>query len=96
MTGDELAAWLGSIFPGMELLLVDATVVDPPSPRATAARTVLTDPEALRELGIGLVVYPDGRTVDTGAPAPGWPPAGVALFALWCCAPLLSLCRRSQ
>ena len=27
MTGDELAAWLGSIFPGMELLLVDATPV---------------------------------------------------------------------
>lgn len=78
------------------LLLVDATVVDPPSPRATAARTVLTDPEALRKLGIGLVVYPDGRTVDTGATAPGWPPAGVALFALWCCVPLLSMCRRSQ
>ena len=78
------------------LLLVDATVVDPPSPRAAAARASLQDPGALRELGIGLVVHPDGRVVDTGAPAPGWPPAGVALFALWCCIPIFSLCHRSQ
>lgn len=96
------------------LLLIDAAVIDPPSPRWVAAREAAgraaeaADTEALRSLGVGLVVYPGGQVVDTGAPAPGWPPLGVALFALWCCVPLLGasparrpgprkpMCRRSQ
>ena len=66
-------------------LLVDATLVDPPSPRWVAAREAVSeepvDVARLRELGVGLVVYPDGRAVDTGAPPRGLPPVGIALFA---------------
>ena len=66
-------------------LLVDATLVDPPSPRWVAAREAVSeepvDLARLRELGVGLVVYPDGRAVDTGAPPRGLPPVGIALFA---------------
>ena len=70
---------------GADALLVDGTLVDPPSPRWLAAREAVSqepvDTARLRELEIGLVVYPDGRVLDTGAPARGLPPAGLALFA---------------
>lgn len=76
-------------------LRVDGVFTDPPSPRWSQAHAALGaggDPTAeLRNLDIGVVVYPDGRAVDTGAPARGCPPLGVALFALWCAAPLLAL-----
>ena len=66
-------------------LLVDGTLVDPPSPRWLAAREAVSqepvDTARLRELEIGLVVYPDGRVLDAGAPARGLPPAGLVLFA---------------
>lgn len=84
-------------------LRVDATLIDPPSPRWSAAHAAVDNPQALRELGVGLVVYPadpadpaeGGYTVvDTGAPARGLPPLGVALFALWCVVPLVPMIRR--
>ncbi|CAM4273387.1 MULTISPECIES: hypothetical protein [Corynebacterium] len=66
-------------------LLVDATLVDPPSPRWVAAHEAVSDEPVnmarLRELEVGLVVYPDGRVLETGAPARGLPPVGIALFA---------------
>ena len=94
------------------LLLVDATVADAPSPRWSAARDAVgagLDPVApdagaldlgaldrLAALGIGVVVTPDGRVAETSARARGLPPAGLALFALWCAAPLAGVCRRSR
>ncbi|OHF38240.1 hypothetical protein [Corynebacterium sp. HMSC074A01] len=66
-------------------LLVDGTLVDPPSPRWVAAHEAVeqepVDTTRLRELEIGLVVYPDGRVLETGAAARGLPPVGLALFA---------------
>lgn len=66
-------------------LLVDATLVDPPSPRWVAAHEAVkqepVDVARLRELEVGLVVYPDGRVLETGAPPRGLPPVGIALFA---------------
>lgn len=78
------------------LLLVDGTVTDPPAPRAQAAGAYLDDPDTLRDLGIGLVVYPDGSVVDTGAEKQPWPPVHVALFALWCCVPAAELRKRDK
>lgn len=78
-------------------LRVDATLIDPPSLRWRAAHAALGDPHTLRQLGVGLVAYPAGEgytVVDTGAPARGWPPLGVALFALWCVVPLVPLIGR--
>lgn len=78
-------------------LRVDATVIDPPSPRWRAAHAAVDNPHTLRELGVGLVVYPtEGgyAVVNTGAPARGLPPLGVALFALWCVVPLVPMIRR--
>ena len=86
-------------------LRVDAHLTDPPSQRWSHAHAALQKaggaaagshmPEEtaaeLRDLGIGLVVFPDGQVAETGAPARGWPPVGVALFALWCAVPLLAL-----
>lgn len=70
-------------------LTVDGVEVDPPSPRWFAAQAAINDPARLRELGIGVVVRTDGSVQDTGAPARPLPPAGIALFALWCAMPLL-------
>ena len=70
-------------------LTVDGVVVDPPSLRWTAAQAAVDDHARLRELGIGVVVFPDGSTRDTGAPARPLPPVGIALFALWCMAPMV-------
>ena len=70
-------------------LTVDGVEVDPPSPRWFAAQAAIDDPARLRELGVGVVVRADGATQETGAPARPLPPAGIALFALWCAVPLL-------
>ncbi|GAA1165783.1 hypothetical protein CGLAUT_11165 [Corynebacterium glaucum] len=75
------------------LLLVDGTVADPPSPRWLAAQRAQNDLEALKSLGIGVVVYPDGDLLETGAEQRGLPPLGIALFALWCAAPLFGVTR---
>ena len=74
-------------------LTVDGVAVDPPSLRWAAAQAALDDQERLRELGVGVVVRADGSVTDTGAPARPLPPAGVALFALWCMVPLLQCVR---
>ncbi|AWB85165.1 hypothetical protein C3E79_10380 [Corynebacterium liangguodongii] len=71
-------------------LRIDARVVDAPSPRWQAAQARPGDLDYLADLGIGVVVYPDGRVVVTGAPARGPEPVGLALLALWCVAPLAS------
>lgn len=70
-------------------LTVDGVEVDPPSPRWFAAQAAIDDPARLRELGVGVVVHTDSSVQDTGAPARPLPPAGIALFALWCAVPLL-------
>ena len=75
------------------LLLVDGTVADPPSPRWLAAQRAQNDLEALKSLGIGVVVYPDGDLRETGSEQRGLPPLGIALFALWCAAPLFCVTR---
>lgn len=75
-------------------LVVDGAVVDAPNPRWTAAQGASV--EELRALGIGLVVRADGSITDTGAPARPLPPAGLALFALWCAVPLTAVCPTSQ
>lgn len=66
-------------------LLVDGALVDPPSPRWRAAHEAVeqdpVDQARLRELEVGLVVYPDGHVLDTGAPTRGLPPVGLVLFA---------------
>lgn len=78
-------------------LRIDGRVVDAPSPRWSRAQAIAGDAggagstDALAALGIGVVVYPDGRVVETGAPARQLPPAGLALFALWWAAPLLAV-----
>lgn len=77
-------------------LVVDGVAVDPPSLRWVAAQAAADDPAALAQLGIGLVVHPDGTVVDTGAPAQPLPPAGIALFGVWLCVPLLAFSRRSR
>ncbi|WKD58265.1 hypothetical protein CAPI_08695 [Corynebacterium capitovis DSM 44611] len=83
-------------------LRVDATVVDPPSPRWEAASRAVhdRDVEALRGVGVGVVVYPDLTVWETGAPARGLPVVGVSLLALWLFTPIfasLSNCyRRSK
>lgn len=74
-------------------LVVDGVVVDQASARWREAADSLGDAGALRSLGVGLVVYPDGRVVDTGAPARGLPAAGVALLALWIGAGLVAAAR---
>lgn len=74
-------------------LTVDGVAVDAPSLRWSAAQAALDDQERLRELGVGVVVRADGSVTDTGAPARPLPPAGVALFALWCMVPLLQCVR---
>ena len=76
-------------------LTVDGVAVDPPSLRWTAAQAALNDQERLRELGVGVVVRADGSVAETGEPARPLPPAGIALFALWCMVPLL-LCVRNH
>ncbi|MDY5785640.1 MAG: hypothetical protein SPK16_06030, partial [Corynebacterium sp.] len=43
----------------------------------------------LRDLGIGVVVYPDGRTVETGAPARGIGPLALVPFGVWLAVPVL-------
>lgn len=68
-------------------LTVDGVVVDAPSPRWAAAQAAIDDTDALREMGIGVVVRTDGRVVDTQAAARPLPPAGIALFALWLAVP---------
>lgn len=68
-------------------LVVDGVVVDAPAPRWVAAHAPDADYAAL---GIGVVVYPDGRQVNTGAPAHGLPPLGILLFMIWCAAPLVT------
>ena len=70
-------------------LTVDGVAVDPPSLRWSAAQAARDDQARLRELGVGVVVRADGSVTETGAPARPLPPAGVALFALWCMVPLL-------
>ena len=83
-------------------LSVDGVEVDPPSARWVAASDAVGSGGAagsldlLRDLGVGLVVYEDGSVLDTGAPARGLPPLGVALFALWCAVPLLGTTKRDQ
>ena len=74
-------------------LTVDGVAVDPPSLRWTAAQAALNDQERLRELGVGVVVRADGSVAETGEPAHPLPPAGIALFALWCMVPLLQCVR---
>ena len=74
-------------------LTVDGVAVDPPSLRWTAAQAALDDQERLRELGVGVVVRADGSVAETGEPAHPLPPAGIALFALWCMVPLLQCVR---
>jgi len=71
-------------------LVVDGVVVDPASPRWRAARDHAGDVDALRELGIGVVVHPDGRVVETGAPARGLPDVGRAFFGAWLAMALLA------
>ena len=75
------------------VLTVDGVAVDAPSLRWSAAQAAVDDQERLRELGVGVVVRADGSVTDTGAPARPLPPAGVALFALWCMVPLLQCVR---
>ena len=75
------------------LLLVDGAVADPASPRWLAAQEDHNDLEKLADLGIGVVVYPDGDPVETGAEPRGYPPLGIALLALWCVAPLAGVTR---
>lgn len=70
-------------------LTVDGVAVDPPSLRWSAAQAALDNQARLRELGVGVVVRADGSVTSTGAPARPLPPAGVALFALWCMVPLI-------
>ena len=74
-------------------LTVDGVAVDPPSLRWAAAQAALDDQERLRELGVGVVVRADGSVAETGEPARPLPPAGIALFALWCMVPLLQCVR---
>ena len=74
-------------------LTVDGVAVDAPSLRWSAAQAAVDDQERLRELGVGVVVRADGSVTVTGAPARPLPPAGVALFALWCMVPLLECVR---
>ncbi|SDS81909.1 hypothetical protein [Corynebacterium timonense] len=76
-------------------LVVDGVVVDEVSPRWRAAAENVGDAGALRGLGIGLVVYPDGRVVDTGAPARDLPPTGVALLVIWVALGLWGCTRRT-
>lgn len=70
-------------------LTVDGVAVDPPSLRWSAAQAALDNQARLRELGVGVVVRTDGSVTETGAPARPLPPAGIALFALWCMVPLI-------
>ena len=74
-------------------LTVDGVPVDAPSPRWVAAQVAISDPVRLRELGIGVVVRADGTVMESGAPPRPLPPAGIALFALWCMVPLITCVR---
>ncbi|MDY5785618.1 hypothetical protein [Corynebacterium sp.] len=83
-------------------LVVDGVVVDQASPRWVAANALVDDPAdaaalrnrgnlgALRDLGIGVVVYPDGRAVETGAPARGIGPLALVPFGVWLAVPVLT------
>ncbi|WJY68933.1 hypothetical protein CAURIS_10300 [Corynebacterium auris] len=75
-------------------LVVDGVVVDEASPRWRRAAAQVDDPAALRRLGIGLVVHPDGSATETGAPARGLPPLGVALLVAWVAMGLWGMTRR--
>ncbi|MDN8622873.1 hypothetical protein Q0N61_08810 [Corynebacterium sanguinis] len=75
-------------------LRIDGHVIDAPSSRWAQAQEARDDPGALAALGIGVVVYPDGRVVETGAPAAPRPALGLALLALWGAVPLLALVPR--
>ena len=74
-------------------LTVDGVPVDAPSPRWVAGQAAISDPVRLRELGIGVVVRADGTVMESGAPPRPLPPAGIALFALWCMVPLITCVR---
>ena len=71
-------------------LVVDGVVVDEPSPRWVAAQRAyeVGDLDALRDLGVGLVLA-DATLIPTGAPAKGWPWLGVWLFCGWCLVPVV-------
>ena len=58
MTGDEVAAWLGSIFPGMELLLIDGAVVA----LSSLHNTPVAVTAGFSAVDTGLVVEADGET----------------------------------
>ena len=72
-------------------LRVNGVEVDPPSPRWSALNV---DVSRAGSMGVGMVVYPDGRSVNTGAAPVGLPPLGLGLFGLWCVSPLITLLTR--
>lgn len=72
-------------------LRVGAVQVDPPSPRWSALNA---DVGLAASMGVGVVVYPDGRSVNTGAAPVGLPPLGLGLFGLWCVSPLIAVLTR--
>ena len=88
---DPVPKMMNVVEPGE--LVVDGVVVDPVSPRWREARDHPDEIAALRGLGIGVVVHPDGTATDTGAPPRGLPTAGLLFFALWLAVPLAGLAR---
>lgn len=77
-------------------LVVDGHLVDPPSPRWTAAQRAWEagDLDQLAALGIGVVV--DGeQVVETGAPAQPLPALGLGLLAWWMLVPWLLIVARA-
>ena len=70
-------------------LVVDGVLVDPPSPRWTAAMSAWEDHDLgrLAELGVGVVVD-DGQITETTAP-PRSRALGLSLLAVWLTVPLL-------
>lgn len=69
-------------------LTVDGVVVDPPSQRYAEATQNSGNTAALRNLDIGIVVFPEGSAVETGALARKPEPLGVALLVLWMLIPI--------
>ncbi|WP_342318557.1 hypothetical protein [Corynebacterium mayonis] len=74
-------------------LVVDGTVVDPVSPRWVAARdaTQRRDEEALKALGVGVVVFPDGSQWHMDVPAGRLAPLGLFLLGVWWLAPFATM-----
>ncbi|WP_165165052.1 hypothetical protein [Corynebacterium qintianiae] len=77
-------------------LRIDGRLADAPSERWAHAHRDPHNAELLEQLGIGVVAYPDGRVIETRAPARALPPLGLMLLGLWCGTPLVGTSKRPK